>query len=173
MEFPSNNQKGFTIIEMLVAVTAFAFVVMVATAAFSHVLGIERRATSLQKIQENAAYIMETIAKEIRVSEITNSNSVNCRLWPSTSLAIKHPVNGSITYFRDSADNSFHRNITGVADTVISSNEVEFTRFDFCISGAGSINNQPRISIIATVKSSKDPNLSINIQTTLSQRKIY
>ena len=60
-------------------------------------------------MQENVGFALETMAKEIRVSNLITPNS-NCPNSPVQSLNISHPVNGDINYFLSGTD--LHRRLS-------------------------------------------------------------
>lgn len=166
------NQAGFTIIELVIAIALSAGVFMAASGIFVQAIKAQRRAFFIQRVQENIGFALETMAKEIRVSNVTTANS-NCPNSPVQSLNISHPINGDINYFLSGGD--FHRRLpsTGV-DTILNSVGTQITRLGFCISG-NTLNDkiQPRVTILLTVSngnSNPENNISIDIQTTLSQR---
>lgn len=131
-------------------------------------LDLQRRAFNIQQAEENASFIFESIAKEIRVSQIAGPDT-NCPATPAATLSIIHPVNGSIIY--SLSGDAIHRNVNGT-DSVMSSNTVQFTRLQFCISGTPiDDKKEPRVTTIASLKSAKTKQqATIDIQTTASQR---
>ena len=67
----SKNQKnGFTLVEMLIAVTVFSVAAVIIGAIFINSVSIEQRTANYQKLQSNGRYILEKIAKEARGREI-------------------------------------------------------------------------------------------------------
>ncbi len=156
--------SGFTLIEILAAIFLFSLLVLVASSAFISFLNLQRRAFNIQQAEENANFVMESMAKEIRVSQIIGPDAC-----AANTLNIIHPVNGNITY--SLSGNAIHRNVSGT-DSVISSNAVQFTNLAFCISGTATGDSiQPRVTIIASLKSTKtSQQAAINFQTTVSQR---
>lgn len=164
----NTTNTGFTLIEMLVSILAFSAIMVLMGGVFVSSLNLQRRALNLQQAEENAGFIMEVMAKEIRVAKITNSET-NCPSSPSQTLSIVHPVNGDIVY--SLSGNAIHRNVNGT-DSIISSSTVEFTRLQFCISGTPiDDTKQPRVTVMAKVRSVKTKQQAdIDIQTTLSQR---
>jgi prepilin-type N-terminal cleavage/methylation domain-containing protein len=61
-----NSQRGFTLIEMLVAIGVFAVVVAIATGGFVNSLRTQRQVASLISAQSNASLVLEQMAREIR-----------------------------------------------------------------------------------------------------------
>lgn len=70
-------EKGTSLIELLVAITLFAFMIIVATQIFKMVIDGQRNALSAQNVQENIRYAMEKISKEIRMAKKSDDN---CRV---------------------------------------------------------------------------------------------
>lgn len=146
----------------------FSLLMVLMSGVFVSSLDLQRRAFNIQQAEENANFVLEAMAKEIRVSQIGGPDT-NCPTTPAATLSITHPVNGNITY--SLSGNVIHRNVNGT-DSVMSSNTVEFTRLSFCISGTPTKDQkQPRVTIIASLRSTKTKQqATIDIQTTVSQR---
>ena len=167
----TNNQRpnaGFTLVETLVTVFVFSMIVVIIGGVFVSSLDLQRRALNIQLVEENSNFLLEAMAKEIRVSTIGSLNS-DCPTLPATVLDITHPVNGSIRY--SLSGTTVQRTVNG-AVTTISSNAVEFTRLQFCISGTGATDQkQPRVTVLAGIRSTNaKQQAAIDIQTTLSAR---
>ena len=90
-----NCSAGFTLIEMVITILVFSILVVTIVGIFIQAVRIERRAVLAQQIQENATYVLESMAKEIRVSEIVDQDSPNC---VATEITLNHPINGTIIY---------------------------------------------------------------------------
>ncbi|MDO8495189.1 MAG: hypothetical protein Q7S32_01515 [bacterium] len=166
--------KGFTAVETIATVFVFSIVVVVFGDAFVHSLNLQRTAFSIQQVEENASFILEAMAKEIRVSQISGVDT-NCPASPSSSLNMVHPVNGDITYTL--VGNDVHRIVDsggGPTDTIFNSNTVQFTRLQFCILGTASADGeQPRVTILAGLRSTNSlQQATMELQTTVSGRSL-
>lgn len=163
-----NPQDGFTLTEILVVALIFSLIVIIFSSTFISSSRLQKRAFNIQQVEENASYILESMAKEIRVSKVSGPDT-NCPSSPAGSLVIDHPVNGHIIYSLSSS--AVHRNVNG-QDTTISSDNVEFTRLQFCILGTAIRDGkQPRVIILASVRSKNAlQRASMDIQTMVSQR---
>jgi prepilin-type N-terminal cleavage/methylation domain-containing protein len=162
------NQQGFTIVEMLITVFVFSILATAVSSIFIQVINGERRALAAQQIQENGEFILESLAREIRVSKIENQDSPGCDL---TSLTITHPINGTIIY---TVSNGILRRTASNIPTDISASTIEFNRLNFCVSGSGPSDDQTaRVTIIASVqnKTGRDI-LTFNLQTTVTSRNV-
>lgn len=163
------SQKGFTVIELLASIFGFSIVVILVSAIVLQVMGLQRRGFGAQKIQENTLYVMELIAREVRVSTIAPGQD-GCVV---NTLNITHPVNGVVSY---TLNGTAVRRTAGGISTNISSNDVQFTTFGFCIFGSSATDNQQaRIAIIATVRNtttSPTNQLTFRLQTLVTTREI-
>ena len=163
-----NPENGFTLVEILTAFLIFSIILTIFSSVFLSSSNLQKRAFNIQQAEENASYILESMIKEIRVSKISGPDS-NCPSSPASTLSITHPVNGNIIYSLNGT--SVQRTVNGTV-TTISSNTVDFTRLQFCISGTPiGDKKQPRVTILAGIKSKKtQQQASIDIQTAVSQR---
>lgn len=66
----ANPQRGFTLIEALVATALFAVVISAMTGAFFYTTQLSRRTNATRVANDNTRYITEFLAKEIRNGSI-------------------------------------------------------------------------------------------------------
>ncbi len=66
----NNSQKGFTLIEAVVATGVFAFVVSSVIGIYLSVVQIDTRTRAERSVQQNARFIMDFLGKEIRNGRI-------------------------------------------------------------------------------------------------------
>ena len=96
---------GFTLIEMMVAVTIFSVITLAATAIFKTVVEGQRSAVAAQNIGESMRYALELAAREIRSAQ--KSDGVCKTLFnpePTPLYKIYNKNNndeGEIIYFRN------------------------------------------------------------------------
>lgn len=163
-------KKGFTLVEVLVAMLIFSVIMIVMVSVFVHSLSLQRRAFNLQQAEENASFVLEAIGKELRVAQITSpvTNS-NCPASPETTLTVTHPDNGTIKYYKQGTD--VIREVGGIRG-IMNSNTVEFIRLGFCVSGSATGDSrQPRVTLLATIQSKNSDNrATVDMQITLSPR---
>lgn len=145
----------------------FSIIALTITLAFVRVLNLERRAFSAQIVQENSLYVLELMAREIRVADIQSSDS-NCSL---TSLAMNHPVNGIVSY---NLNNGIVQRIENGIATELSSAEVNFSRLNFCVNGAAGGDRKPtRVTILASVQNrTGKESVTFDLQTTITSRDV-
>lgn len=157
------TKTGFTLLELIVAAAIFVLVMTVAVSLLTSALRVQRRAIAVQNVQDNGRYLMDFIAKEIRMSKIRTSDGQN------TVLNISHPINGDITY--EFTGTAITRN-----DEKINSDEVEVSG-KFLVDGrTPGDDEQVRVTIVMKVKAvgvKIEEKTDIGLQTTFSQRSLY
>ena len=151
---------------MLVATFMFSMIMVVVGGLFARTMALQRKAFLIQQTQENVNFILESMAREIRIGHA-------CPMPTSCSsddiLDLDHPINETIQYYL--SDNQVHRVEKGT-DTIISSSAVKITRLKFFVAGADNFDGkQPRVTIILRARTTNGDQFSeINAQTTVSQR---
>ncbi|PIQ92016.1 MAG: hypothetical protein COV69_03855 [Parcubacteria group bacterium CG11_big_fil_rev_8_21_14_0_20_39_14] len=165
------KNKGFTLVELLVSVALFGLTVAAASGLFSAALKAQRRSLETQKVLDNGRYVMETVAKALRMSEIVTSNGVQL-----LSLNVKnHAIKGTIIYTLE--NNRVKEDSSTKGADYISSSNVKVEKLYFDVSGVGTADNtQPRVTTVLKVKSLDSVGsmyqVELNFQTTVSQRNL-
>lgn len=65
-----SSQRGYTLIEVLVASTIFAVIAVIALTAYVSIFGANRRADAERRLVDETAFLSERIVKEIRNAQI-------------------------------------------------------------------------------------------------------
>lgn len=166
-------EKGFTIVEVLIASFVFSIIAIGISSIFIGILTNERRAFAAQKIEENEMFVLEMMARDIRVSKILDQNDLNCGL---TTLTINHPDKGIIIYSLNAG--VVQKTEGGIPEggipVDISSTDVNFTRMNFCVRGSGATDlQQTVVTIISSVQNrTGKEKLTFNVQTAVSSRSV-
>lgn len=69
MRIKKNNSKGFTLLEMIVAVGVFAVLASLSVGSLLMLMGAQKKAASLQSIQDNLRFALEAMSKDIRFGD--------------------------------------------------------------------------------------------------------
>ena len=69
-----NSQKGFTLLEAVVATAVFAFVISSVAGVYLNVLKLDRKSRAERTVYENSRFIMEFLAKEVRNGSIDHAS---------------------------------------------------------------------------------------------------
>ncbi|MGC9611160.1 MAG: type II secretion system protein, partial [Minisyncoccia bacterium] len=187
---------GFTVIELLVAISIFAVIVTLAVGAFIQALRAERRLLALSSVTNNASLALEEIMREVRTGYLFNdgtldTNRVVCagNANGEKNLYFKSQAQGSsgiISYSLDANGNGgnyLKKTINdlsgGLTSSKITADNVNVTDLCFIVrqmSSQGNINSTQcypwRVTILMTVDaypagSSVNP---MNLETTASSR---
>ncbi len=114
------QEKGFTIVEVLVTSLIFSIIAMTVSAIFIQIINIERRGFAVQKIQDNALLVLEEMSRDMRVSRIPDQESPNCT---ATTITLIHPLKGSLVY--QSSNGIIQRSVNGES-------YIDISAFIFC-----------------------------------------
>jgi prepilin-type N-terminal cleavage/methylation domain-containing protein len=176
--FASRYSLGFSLIELLVAAAIFSFIAAATTSLFVQALDLQRRATGIQKISENTQFVLEAIAREVRVSTIT-SGDTNCDSPDASTrtLVIQHPTNGEVIYQyeKTAGIGSLTRDAAGEGAQAITSEDVNLTAFAFCVMGSGADGIQARVTMpmtLETIGGRPTTRAKASLQTTVVSRDL-
>ncbi len=162
----TQDARGFTLVEVLIASTLFAIVLIAVTQIFSDALALQKRSAGYQAMQDTAMVVFEGIAREVRVSTVTSP--AGC----ATSLTMDHPVHGELEYTYDVNAKQLTQTKNGATSTITPAN-VWITNMSFCSAGNGLDNSPTRVTIPMTLQSADGENVSastISLQTTIISR---
>ncbi len=151
--------KGFTMIELLVAIGLFVVVVSVSSGIFIKSLRTQRQIVSLMAANDNASLSLEQIIREIRTGRAFSSNG--------SQLSFTNYLEEPVTYELDS--NSIKRN-----GKSITASNVNVVYFNIHLLGEGindGLSTRATISLGVSAKGLLESFIT-NLQTTVSARTI-
>jgi len=180
-----NHNKGFTLIEVVIAIALFSILVAIAAGGFTNALRAQREISSFIGAESNASLALEQMAREARTGYLF-CHDVNGALSCSTQCALNGTVltcpdlnfyNAQTEHVDYSVTNgTLIRTDQGVA-TAITGDNVVVKYLTFTIFGNQEDDHwNPRITITMGVSpNSTDPAAAsdvVNLQTTVSAREI-
>lgn len=175
---------GFTLIEMMVAVSIFAIVMVVAAGALLTMIDANRKAQALKTVMDNLNLAIENMSRNVRVG-------TDYRCGSLSATPPDCPNGGSSVYFEtangnrgDSLDDMAYRYNSplkqlerstdgGGTWTAITAPEVVIEDLDFYLTGAAGVGStQPRllITLRGYAGASERVRTSFTLQTVVSQR---
>lgn len=189
----NSKNKGFTLLEMLVAIFIFTIVVTVAASAIINIINVNRKSRELQTVMGNINLAIESLSRDIRFGSNYSCNN-STALYPDVATdcsgngveQISLARNGQrIVYnlFRDPLAGGKGKLVKTVYDpgppvsTIsndMTSTEVDITKLAFYVVGVGGSNPHPRVLITLSglVKFTTGEPTTFSIQTTVAQRNL-
>lgn len=179
----NKKERGFTLIEMIVAIGVFAVAMTISVGAVLSISAAQKRAIAIQNVQDNIRFAIESMSKEARVG-----NQFQCLAAPVNDLRSISPNPRScasggalIAFFNSRGERTGYQlrsgqierwSETNVAFFPITSQNVSIERLTFYVLGAEAGDGlQPRILITAEGKAQiKNQLIDVNLQITVSQR---
>ncbi|MBX4205128.1 MAG: prepilin-type N-terminal cleavage/methylation domain-containing protein [Candidatus Doudnabacteria bacterium] len=187
MQFLDSKENGFTLIEIVVAATLFAFVVTSLLGVYLSTLRLDSRTRAQRAVSDNARFIMEFMAKEVRNGHIDyTSSGCGSVLTSVTDLCLINQGNEAEHIYAETPSalgTPAGTNLVlakGASSSNLNSSAVRITKLKFLVtpahdpllssSQASGYNEQPHVTVILelTALSTKDP-VKLSLQSTFSQ----
>ena len=157
------NKKGFTMIELLVAMGLFVVVMGIASTVFVQSLRAQRSIVALMAANDNASLSLEQMMREIRTGSNFLTNNDQTEL-----VFFSQRQKDEVTYYWNKTEETIEKN--GVA---LTSKNVAVKYLYFDLFGAGPNDSaSTRVVIRLGVSSNEKQAVDIitNLQTTVSSR---
>jgi len=168
--------RGFTLIEILVAMTIFSLAVGTMSSLFVMSLQGQRRIFAQQNLLDNTRFALEQMSRQIRMAQRDEDGS--CTGSPRSTYSL----GGVSLTFIDSQSNCRTYDVSGgiirmrVGAGVfnnLTSDDINVERLDFDVRGREATDGeQPRVTIVVDAKDPNQQSSGIVIQTTISARNI-
>ncbi len=170
------GEQGFSLIEMIIAMSIFVVVVSVAAMVFSSNSSYQKRIFYSQDVENNARYITELLARELRTAKEMNNSEESVSL-EDAELNFKNYRNENIIYCASDSfgacDSSgeFIARISPAGAQTINTSTVRIRNFKFITDEfSGLPSRQKMITIFFTAESLYNPSLKLDIQTSIAMR---
>ncbi len=179
----ANN--GFSLIEILVAVSVFSVAVTISMGALMSISDAQQKILALRIVQDNLSYAFDTMGKEIRTGSSYHCGAdINdflatprdCSVFPGgPSFTFLNGVGDKITFRLNNSriERVLNGNLANVL--AMTSPDTIINALSFYVTGSPTNDKiQPRVTVIlkGTAGIKEKIKSHINIQTTLSQRLI-
>jgi len=180
MLYTNMKNKGFTLVEMLVAVAIFSLIVGAAAGLFVSALRAQRKALATQELLSQTSYIMEYMGRAIRMAKKDDVDihgvSINCLAGDRVNYEKTRADQGIKFRNYRNVCQEFYLEGTRIKEKLdLRDNYLTGERLkvlDFNIGPADSWdqddNYQPRVTLFLRVQGEEEAELKI--QTTISQR---
>lgn len=161
----NTTQRGFSLMEMIVAIGIFSLVALVAVAASIKIFGIYGKTQTLNSAIDNLNFALESMSRDIRFGTFVDAGN------DFIVVEFEEP-DGSTSEIEYSkvGDKIVRLSSTG-DDSDLTSDQMEIQDFRVSVAGIGDDNLQPKATILIRgrfTRGSVDSGFSI--QTTVTQR---
>jgi len=185
------KNKGFTLVELLIAIALFIVIVTISLGAILSVFDANKKAQSTKTVVDNLNLSIENMARTVRFGSNYYCGISNDTTEPIETLNC--PPNGSgddslsVTFFDkdlnrevraiyrwDSTNKSILRSYDGEEESITSA-DTKITNLTFYVSGStAGDTNQPYVFVVINGYVGTKPTSQANfsIQTLMSQRKL-
>ncbi len=176
--------KGFTLIEMLVAVSIFAVAAVISSGVLLSASDAQQKILSLSVVQDNLSYVFDIMGKEVRTGKSYHCGITaddfsdiprDCASPGGPSFTFRNSAGDKITYRINSGRIEKVLNGNPATSLILTSSDANITSLTFYVVGAPANDHlQPRLTIVLRGTSGLKEKIKsrLNIQTTISQRLI-
>jgi prepilin-type N-terminal cleavage/methylation domain-containing protein len=177
------HEAGFTLIELMVSVSIFSIVLMLALGTMLTILDSNRKARTLTEVMNNVNFSLENITRSMKTGV---EPKIENGALTVTAIILEQDVTGDrfrreqIEYRCVDCDSRDERGVierrdggTGGTWIPITSDMVDVNKFEFEVAGIADP-KQPRTLVLieGDVRVNDKINSSFSVQTTISQRKL-
>lgn len=167
-----SKKKGFTLIEMMVAVSIFSIVVTISMGAIFTIVDANKKAQSLEAVMSNLNFSLEMMTRTIKTGQIITStiNSMTTKDQSANTIVysfVPLSTNNGVT-----TNGYINRCINTNDCGSITAPEVNVTNLSFRDGTTINGGKQPSVVMIVqgAAKLSERVSSNFNIQTTITQR---
>ncbi|MHB8710122.1 MAG: PilW family protein [Minisyncoccota bacterium] len=154
----NDASKGFTLIELMVAIGLFATVMTIAAGAYLTIIHANQQAQAIASGIDNVSFALDSMTRSIRSGSTYGcpTQGKDCYPTPGPTFAFKDVYGTPITYTFDSSSRSIQemKNNDGVWIT-LTDPSVHITSLEFYVSGTQSYSTsgdilQPYVTIVVS-----------------------
>lgn len=178
-----SSRRGFTLVEVLVSLSVFSLVMLIATGSIFTIVDANKKSHALKSVMTNLNFALESMAREIRVGTgfVCPATGGDCPTnGDSSFLFISNrnldfvPGNDPVQYSFSNGRILKQRFGSDSSPVPITAEEIVITHMLFYVIGSGSSDlKQPRVvMVISGYVGSGNTKSTFNIQTAISQRSI-
>lgn len=167
-------QRGFTLVEIIVAVGLFSVVMLIAVGTLLSLVDANKKAQALKSVMNNLNFALESMSREIRTG-----TGYDC----GTSGGLVDCVNGDTQFAFTSSDGEaviyrlsgsrIEKSIDGGSFLAITSPEVQIDALKFYVTGASTADTlQPQVTmtISGVAGATEKVQTEFDLQATVAQR---
>lgn len=108
-----NKKRGYTLVELMVAVGLFAVVMLLASGAYLLMISLNRQAQGIATGIDNLSFVLETMARDIRIGASYNCGGLGDCPNGGGNLYFKDIYNNQVSYQRSTSNAQCGSGTTG------------------------------------------------------------
>ncbi len=171
------NKKGFTLIEMIVALGVFAIAALISTSSLLALTNAQKKALVFESTQDNMRFALETMGRDIRTGDSYHCaddvvlTPLDCP-FGNDVVTFRNVAGATVTY--QVSENRIKRSVNGGPFERITSSDITIANLIFYVLGSSTSDTlHPRVTIAVRGVSGSGTSLSeLDLETTVSQRKV-
>ncbi len=180
-------QKGYTLIEIMVAVGIFFIIIASPTGFFVGSLKAQQKVLSSQELIDNMSYGLEYMSRALRMAKKDDIDGINCLAGTKVNYELTHSGNGikfrnyndqCQEFYLDLATGRIKEDRTGYSEPLfLTSDDTYIEVFEISLVGETQLDDlQPKVTMFFEVKGSRSGKEELQplmkLQTTISQRNL-
>lgn len=174
---------GLTLVELMVGIAVFAFIVAIVSGLFVTAVRLQRRALAQQELVDQVGYLMEYMSRALRTARkelssppfCLSQRGLNYEITPRGGIRFINAEGGCQEFFLDAATKQLKELQEGV-ENVITSPSLAILTFRPVLAGNSQDDDlQPRVTFLFEVQrigKKPEEQARMRIQTTISQRNL-
>ena len=196
INFKKIKNGGFTLVEMLVAISVFITVLGASSAIFVDVIRNQKRVLANHELLNQTSYVLEYMGRAIRMAKKDDIGGVNCLLgnkvnyektnnrilggspYSGPGIKFRNYENICQEFFLDNNDYQLKESKNNAAPLPLTSHDLKVNFFNIGPDDSWDQqddSDQPRVTLFLDIKRSDFPfgeEPEVKIQTTISQRNL-
>lgn len=172
-------QRGYTLLEMIVAVGVFSIIMLAATGAYLTLISLDRHARATTDVVTNLSFAVDSMTREVRTGTEYACDAVpdnNCTDTPGDSFSYLNTDGDTIVYSLDEGQILQTNSSTGFS-AYLTDERIDITSLDFYVRGVGiesspapEVQPQMTVTIEGVLTTSSGQEVDFSIQGGATQR---
>lgn len=145
------THRGYTLLELIVAVGIFSVVMLAATGAYLTLIRLDRQARAVNEIANNLSFAVDSMARAVRTGtgyKCNNNGAVpNCTSTPGTSFGFNDSESPSRAIVYSLVNNQIVASVNGGTAVPLTDPRIQVTALEFRVRGVGTGDSiQPQVT---------------------------
>ncbi len=171
-----NTSRGYTLVELMIAIGLFAFVMTLTSGAYLMMIGVTRKTQGIVTGIDNLAFALESMTRTIRTGGSYNCGGIGDCSSGAGTFSVENAEGVTVTYALGSQSNGSQNvgaiTANGVSLTSPSINVTDLTFYSTGTSSSDALQPQVRISASGVVSVGPGQTEPFTVETSATARGI-